>query len=535
MGELLILIVIVTSSVFAYSWSYRVLWFKTNLLYQSLSPTVNNDKFSELDTWSTDSNGFVHKFYTEYSVSSHTLHEMIRILFAASMVCYLVLIEVVLWQITASAPDGKEGFVTSFIWPLLLFCLTILLTTVQPFLMLISILDKFFNDKLGIEKLAMITAGTVFVLNLTLYYIEFGPFIFTNSLLTKLSVAGVSMLSILSAIATVSTIYYTFLMVWKRGNLSGIQNINTIGDRLSLWASDYSVRERINDYKRNIDGNIEILKRLESETGGSQSILRDKLIEKIGWYQLEVNKLETQQNESQFIRNSKKVFHIMFLIYCIHKVVTTFVSRIPYLIIHALYYPDDYNYEYFDQDKRSNFGSDPLSVTMASLLNFFLFRFNYAQDIDDLARQISLLMSISLFGASFSTVITTISYISALLPIKLQILALYAIKDNEESSLPSIKSNKKRSRINRNPSLIKNLFISELTGIYVISTVLTIRSNLPYEVSRKLNELLGERFSVPNVVIDVWFYEVYACFCIIVFVATKVAEKTIFSQSTYNN
>lgn len=54
-------------------------------------------------------------------------------------------------------------------------------------------------------------------------------------------------------------------------------------------------------------------------------------------------------------------------------------------------------------------------------------------------------------------------------------------------------------------SLIKNLVVSELTGVYVLATSLMIRSHLPFEVSQRLKELLGEKFTVPNIVIDSWF------------------------------
>lgn len=79
-------------------------------------------------------------------------------------------------------------------------------------------------------------------------------------------------------------------------------------------------------------------------------------------------------------------------------------------------------------------------------------------------------------------------------------------------------------------SLIKNLVVSELTGVYVLATSLMIRSHLPFEVSQRLKELLGEKFTVPNVVIDSWFDKVYAFACIFTFICIRIAERKLSTK-----
>ena len=97
--------------------------------------------------------------------------------------------------------------------------------------------------------------------------------------------------------------------------------------------------------------------------------------------------------------------------------------------------------------------------------------------------------------------------------------------NGDEKGLPI--SNNNRYNTKKKPSIIKNLIVSELTGIYILATILMIRSNLPFGVSAKLNELLGEKFTVPNVVIDVWFDKVFAITCVLTLIGIKIAERTL--------
>lgn len=74
-----------------------------------------------------------------------------------------------------------------------------------------------------------------------------------------------------------------------------------------------------------------------------------------------------------------------------------------------------------------------------------------------------------------------------LLPIKFQILALFAMQNDDTANvLPEYTNNssykgKKRnySQEQKGISLIKNLVVSELTGVYVLATTLMVRSHLP--------------------------------------------------------
>lgn len=272
-----------------------------------------------------------------------------------------------------------------------------------------------------------------------------------------------------------------------------------------------------------------ILSKIDNEPGGSDSVLREQLIEKIGWYQLELGKIENKLQDSKQVRTVKKLFQLGFLLYCIYKLISTFTIKVPHIIMHAIAHPKDYSYEYFEKLSKGNdeaSSGDPLAVTLANIFDFLIFRFNYQQELDSLTKQISLILSISLFICSISTVTTTISYLLRLFPLRLQLLALSTIQSNgDEKGLPI--SNNNRYNTKKKPSIIKNLIVSELTGIYILATILMIRSNLPFGVSAKLNELLGEKFTVPNVVIDVWFDKVFAITCVLTLIGIKIAERTL--------
>jgi len=76
--------------------------------------------------------------------------------------------------------------------------------------------------------------------------------------------------------------------------------------------------------------------------------------------------------------------------------------------------------------------------------------------------------------------------------------------------------------------MINNFLSSELAGVYVVATVLMIRSNLPFDVAQRLRDMLGQKFTVTSFVIDCWFDEIYAISCILTIFFIKLAERTVY-------
>ncbi|CCD23850.1 uncharacterized protein NDAI_0C01900 [Naumovozyma dairenensis CBS 421] len=479
-----------------------------------------------------DSNTFLEKFYTEYCFSSNKIVKYIRVIFSLAIVCYVLTVEIVLWQIKAATIENSSAdFVTNFLWPMVSASLALVLILCQPFLILLSLLNKFFNDRFDIDRLVIITTSIMLFLILILVFIDVGPFHYTRNILTKLSIAGVTLMAILSGIATVTTTYYTFLYVWRKyviRNKNKSTLVPSVDDRINqrfvIWATDEDIKEKLKIYLYSINENIGRIELLKNQTAiPTTNFERTQLMELVGYYQLEVGSLEALLRKPRNIRLLRQIFEVGFIIYCVYKILNTFLLRIPYMITRRITNPlDPMSADYYDQKG----SSDPLAVTFANILDIFLFRFNYQHDLDSLTRQISLLLSTSLFICSLSTVNMTISYLLELLPIRLQVLAMFAMQDNETvNELPTYKS----KLVHKAPSIIKNLIVSELTGIYVIATTLMVRSNLPFDVSTKLRELLGEKFTVPNVAIDDWFDEIFATSCVLTACFIIFVEKTLKS------
>lgn len=521
----LLTLCILLSAALAFNWSYKILWFKVSYLFDNSDNFASASSINELPTnWNDNpdiftKDTFVQKFYTEYSIPSKKLSNYIRLLFSVAMSCYLVTIEIVLWKIKS---NQNGDLITIVIWPLMALMLALIILLIQPFLILISILNKFFNDKLDLDGLIVVAVATISGLVIVLMMLSIGPFRYSGNILTKLSISGVTLMAILSGIACVSTVYYTCCSLWvyyMNSNNDLISNLEQPSynsfqkENYLLWSSDDTLQVKATKYDFQIK---QLLQEMTLESNYLTSQKKNKYMELLARYQLNLNRIKMRLSLKPWYLTSKRIFAGVFLGYCIYRLIFTFLVRVPRILTHFINYPNDYKYDFF-QNK-----TDPLAVNIANLLDILLFHFNYQHDLESLTSQISLLLSASLFICSFSSVNTTINFILGLLPVKFQSMTIFTLSDGNET-------NKK------NPSLIKNLIVSELTGIYVIGTILMIRSNLPYNVSMNLKELLGEKYNVPNLSIDCWFDSVFAFVCIttllVILFAESVLNSGVYSDS----
>ncbi|GCE97788.1 hypothetical protein ZYGM_000964 [Zygosaccharomyces mellis] len=526
MEDVFMVIVLISSSLLTYHWSYGKLWFLVDSLFEAMVTPSSTRGIEKVPKLEIDDNHFLYKLYANYSLSSTKILKAIRIIFSMAIVSYVITIEIVLWQIKNADIKQQANFISTWIWPFVSSVLSVLLILVQPFFALMMLLNKSFDDKLDIDSLIIVTSVTLLVIITTLNFTTIGPFKYTENILTKLSILGITVMAMLSSIASISTLYYTYIMIKSRikGSVTNDSRkvFNDINTGTLLWYTDDMVTEKMEEYQKHIDETIKILNRLDKEDSDKESPMRTRLMDKIGWYQLELGQLESRLREPKFVQILKKMFQFSFLFYCFQKVVMSFTKRIPLIITDVI------RGRQYGQLEENSLGADPLVITISSILDVIFFRFSYQHDLDALTRQISLIISTSLFACSFSTVATTISYMIALLPTRFRILVMYAIHSGGgPSELPQFKKEGRGSQHYKSPSIIKNLFVSELSGIYVVATILTIRSNLPFAVSQKVNELLGQRFTVPNVVIDSWFEIIYGVFCILTLIGIKAAEWTL--------
>lgn len=465
--------------------------------------------------------GYLYKFYSEYSIPSKLIYKIVRIIFSLTFASCVVAVEIVLSEIKDTDTQSDGSFVTDCIWPLISLILYSSLILVQPFLILFCLLNKFFDDKMQIDKSAMLTAALTAAWIIFLYLLVYGPFGHTTNLLTKLSIVGVTIMSLLSGLASVSTPYYTLMYLLRKNRTSDPNSIKYIIP--DLWLNSQTISDRITEYEEQVNEILGELNHLQELEKSNDLLSREKLADQLGRYQLELVRLRNKAKDCKVIRTFKRIFQSIFLLYCIFKLFNVFMVRIPAVFTHTWAGTSDSDYERLEKEREER---DPLAITIANALDFFLFQFNYQQELDSLIRQISLILSISLFVCSLSTVTTTISSLLTLLPVKLQVLALSTLQSRgRDLDLPAHKNEVLYSR--HEPSIIKNLLVSELTGVYILATILMIRSNLPFDVSVRLHELLGERFTISSILIDIWSDKVFAFSAICTFIGIKIAERTL--------
>lgn len=480
---------------------------------------------------------FLDKIYMDYSLSSTRLTSAARHFFAISIAFYAVVVEIVLWQIRISHRHQSADFITIMVWPTVCSIIAAVLIVLQPFFILATLLDKFYDATYHSERVLSVTVLALCCFVMVLRTISLGPFAYTTNILTKLSILGVTIMAALSGIASASTLYYAFLFFWqKRFNIAydsknEVSHYRHNNRKLLLWLRTSTIENLV----INVNRKIEIIesKLLEYEKTNTTLSLssRTEMVHELGYLYLQLHVLEETLKESIHIKTSKRIFDGVFFCYCIQKVCTTVFRRIPFIIAFYREFPKEHIAEYIDIKSTTESISDPLAVTIANILDFVLFRFNYQHDFDALSRQIAIIISTSLFVCSISAVNTTISYLLSLLPRKFQALAYFAIKNDAHGSSSALPIHQKPlklgySRQKENISIIKNMILSELAGIYVVATILMIRSNLPYTVSKNLEELLGSSFTIANVIIDIWFDEIYVLACIATVACICIAKQT---------
>lgn len=237
----------------------------------------------------------------------------------------------------------------------------------------------------------------------------------------------------------------------------------------------------------------------------SLRILRNNIYEDI----LKTISLYKLQQE-QFILQKKiltvvlKWFNIFFGCYCIYRIFTVFFLKIPRQYWNPIDDAIDTNIIDDKFEDVTSSSRDALATTLAKLI---LSIFNIGVSEAQLIQQLSFILSGSLFVCSFSNVLNTFKSFRKFFPTFLGM-----------------------------PENIKNwekhLIISELLGIYVISTALLIRTNLPDNLSHQISTILsltGSTISSSKSIIreiefiDRWFDKLFAisCICTVLLLVAK--------------
>lgn len=444
---------------------------------------------------------------------------------------------------------------------LIIICLVLLLSFIQPF----AIISLYYTERFNFfrcnnyQKFS-VTATCVF----WLYVLhkcgdiskEFRPdssFLGTKSLVeakvNQISIAGITLIAILSGIGTSSTAFKfiselrsCFLKLTIPDNK--FMNENQIHDCISSFNNtDMLIRKRRADldgliaahsgrtynlpshssdnillqtnnigsnYTKNKIGgfvhkvrSFATLSNLTSRKGNSEELelqneidslitlkmsIFEDLIKSLDKYALAKSML---LKEGSIFGRIKKCSNCLLGIYCIYRLVDVILVRIAYRTFFATFI-----FELGSKDGHEDVNTeDALATTLAKMVISLT---NTSMSETFLASQFSLLLTGSLFFCSLSNVSRT----------------LHSVGKFSPSSL-SISRSSKRD--------IQYLFVSEILGVYIMATAILIRSSLPTSLSRQFtsalslsggsnsNETIGQEVRF----IDNWFDSIFASVCIL--------------------
>ena len=199
------------------------------------------------------------------------------------------------------------------------------------------------------------------------------------------------------------------------------------------------------------------------------------------------------QNKNKIWVRAMSIFNVAFAVYCVYRIINVFVIKQVLLFLRKPNQDESGIINDYGEDSGSN--TDALAITISKLI---LSTTQISMEETQLVNEISLILSGSLFICSFSNVLKTFQSFTKFFP-----------------------SITKISPITKD--WLKNLVITEVLGIYVISTAILIRTNLPTNLSNQISKILSlTGSSASNALltsakevkfIDDWFDKIFGIAC----------------------
>ncbi|CAK7903861.1 hypothetical protein CAAN1_13S03994 [[Candida] anglica] len=206
-----------------------------------------------------------------------------------------------------------------------------------------------------------------------------------------------------------------------------------------------------------------------------------------------LDKYRIQQDASsdrKLVNLLLKWFNLGFGLYCVYRIFNVLVLKFFFYLFTSSQDISD------NESGTPPADTDALAITLAKIiLSFTSFPISETQ----MTYQISFFLSGGLFICSISNVLTTLK--------------------SFKKFLPQMGNNMSPTTI----TWLKHMIISELLGIYVLSTALLIRTNLPQNLSIQVSKILSLTGSMNSVksarkeveFIDSWFDKVFGITCIV--------------------
>ena len=293
--------------------------------------------------------------------------------------------------------------------------------------------------------------------------------------LDRLAITGIAFMALLSGFASVSSIWQNFgpkaklvsdsdltrkqvglsathdMLLEKKSRLQALERKLSTLPAQSFFASAFSTLRGNADTTEKATLELEItgLETMASSLDTSLSILRARHA--------------VQAQSKTRLGRAQLAFSYCFSCYCVYRILTTSLAIARRIFFAAA---------------RSDTGSDPITYTIALVAR------NVYPSLDQSSwtQQISFLLSGAMLLASFSAVTQTFHLFSRLLPSTLQLQT----KTNFA------------------------LLISQISGMYVISSALMLRGMMPKEVGSVINSALGAGLLEPSWV-QAWFDGFFMC------------------------
>ncbi|CDR47533.1 CYFA0S33e00122g1_1 [Cyberlindnera fabianii] len=515
-------------------YTYKYTWFHIIHLFESLNNasnpipslihTASSANILQLIAASDDEDKVTRKH-------AQLVKAIARAAFTATITSTVVMIEFILIElnrdIDASSPEHT-------LWGILLSTIVLCLVFVQPAAMCYLLVNKIFKSNiLDNDSTKLITSFSLMVI--WLIFVS-KSYIFTDLAVVegagmlsyyvqRISILGVTLMAVLNGVGSFSTVYY---YLYKRLAPQQKVSTDTAKQRVqslekSLQNTDNMISKKEVELKNRIGDNTndasELNRRTNLRPKGSfmdlQSLhIFNKSSSEQSTLQTEINSLKMIKNDiyvkllraQQTLDNQQAkltgkssykdqisgIVAQCVSFYCLFKILQ--VS-----IVHSI--------QFFRSNDINTSKSDPLVLTLTHITEFVF----TIEDEEFLINQLSFIISGVLFLCSFNGVFLTLTHLYRFLPIDL-------------SKLDS--SSDKSSSTKRNPksvSVIKNLFVSQLMGIYVLATINILKSNLTQTMGLKLNALMLTTGLEMNVV-DHWFDKVFLVSVVLTGIVIRVGE-----------
>ncbi|CAI8506380.1 unnamed protein product [Hanseniaspora opuntiae] len=418
------------------------------LLYLNINKLTSYDP---LTSSNNTSNKLQFKNFSKlFTVQDKKWNKRLRLFFIFIIALYFNFISIIIYEIFQyehiddnvvmdDAEKLQQVFITTFCIPLMFNLLSVLLSFVIPFTIIFLGLQKFHLVKTFKQLLI-----TSILMTFLCYQIIVNNIVNLNnqkaSILLKIGVIGMIIMSSLSAIGCVITTYYHYFL----------KNNNKIS----------SVSERSHQTSENI---FTILKKI-------------------------INDPKNHLLYSLFMDT-------IFLYYCNFKNIVTLFFKIPKSVANL---DIVYGLNKITTDELKN--ANPMVTSIINIINFFYYTEDEKIDQVFMIKLISILLSFSLFILCFSYIL---SFLRNGLNILIYYFDLTLDGNKKEGEFSNDNQNlpryKQTSAIN-NPSHIKNFIFAEFVGIYIVATTLVIlKLFLPAEIEEFISKKVFNNWMSINV------------------------------------